>query len=917
MKIKSILKIRSIVYTVLLGLSLLLLGGAFLLLAFSVTAGVLAYTLIGVFFTLAVLFAGLLTSEVIKGERSRIQTRAQAKIVEKAVRAAEKGYFNVNIPVAEESEFSNLSTALTSLFETISDMDAEINKIIDISDLENIPCKANSEDFSGSWAATLEWINQLLDAVHMEYKKAGELKNRFLVNMSHEIRTPMNAIIGFSDIAAMKDQSEENRETFRKISMAAKNLLSIISNILDFAKIESGNLDLSESDFDLEALAADSFMAAYDKIGDKKVEMLLDIQPDVPCFLFGDKTRLSQIFKNLISNSAKYTTEGRIVLEVSLAPASEATKDPEKTYLKFRVHDTGIGMSEAQLKKLFIPFEQFLTKGSRQNMGTGLGLSLTRQLVLLMGGSIWVDSKPDVGTYVDVVIGFGPARSTATLQEIIGEYHVSAKKILIVDDDKYARKIMQELLAFVSLEASCASSGEEAIALTKESFLQDDPYDLIILDYMMEGKNGIETARDLSEYTQGKTKLLMVSAYTRLLVEKDIKDAGFDQVIEKPFFPSAFIKCLCDTMYAKTEQKKKDDFTPFFGAKILVCEDNEINQEVVAGLLDMIGIVPDIAANGREGIEFLDRQQYHMVFMDVLMPEMNGYEATEAIRNSDKPYKDIPIVAMTANVMQTEIDKCLQCGMNSHVGKPIEMETVYRELVSYLPPQTRKSPVKIQNQAKKEAPAPVKAAPPPAEKDAFQWPDKIEGIDIAQGVARFGGKTQKYFDSLIRFMSDLPDQFESFDDFIQPERHDEACKYIHMLKGVFGNMSITIMFEKTVALELLLKEGRLERETYDNWAQACYDIRKMVMDSMPEEKKEEALPPGSEDELIDLLGTLKTALENYASSDSECIIAKLKAKSWPMLDRAFFVTLYNLAEEFEYSDAAELAEQMMKRCRKQ
>lgn len=517
-------------------------------------------------------------------------------------------------------------------------------------------------------------------------RQANQLKSTFLANMSHEIRTPMNAIIGLSQLALMQGKPEEAADFFKKINDSANNLLSIINDILDFSKIEAEKMDFIEEPFCLEDTISNVFLVATERVEHKHVEVLLDMQPDVPTDLVGDKTRLWQVLKNIIDNAVKYTPEGHVMVEVQVE--SETT---ENITLRFNVRDTGVGMSPQQLNRLFTPFEQFHRDVSKK-AGTGLGLAITHRLVKMMGGTITAKSEQGVGTEFSILIPFARAENHTTLLETliaeVGDVSQAIGTILLVDDDECSLRIMSTILGNVGIQSVSTQDAASAMLLIKEREKQGKPFSVVIVDYMLGGDGeatGLDFARELGE-TTNNTRLLMVTAYLRrYITEEAIYEAGIRDIIEKPYIVSTFLKKICNILpEVSSKAGQQEERQSFSQARVLMCEDNELNQMIAQGVLEMYGIHPDIASNGKEGLALLEANPYDLVLMDVIMPVMDGLEATVAIRKSDKPYRDVPIVALTANVMTDDIEKYKSLGMNDHLEKPINVELFYRILKKYL-----------------------------------------------------------------------------------------------------------------------------------------------------------------------------------------------------------------------------------------
>ncbi len=523
---------------------------------------------------------------------------------------------------------------------------------------------------------------QMLENIAEQEKEANKIKSKFVANMSHEIRTPMNAVIGLTEIALMKNFDDEAHETFKKVNMSAKNLLSIINDVLDFSKIEAEKLELFEENFVLDETLSNAALVASPRIGEKSVEMLLDLDSNLPAVVNGDKTRLWQIFKNLLDNSAKFTNEGKIVLS---ACCTERERDDGKIEVKFVVEDTGMGMDEAQIAKIFSPFMQFHQNSANMSTGTGLGMVITKQLIELMGGTIDIKSATGVGTTTTIIIPFKASQSEAIVKDEFISDSLAKYRFLVADDNESARHIIENILKNIGCESVCVSSGEEAIEAILEADKNNKPFDIAIFDYKMGNMNGIETAEKLKTFNiSTDIKLLMVSAYSSQFIVNDIRTVGFHDIIEKPFSPSVFIQKLHAALEIKQQHTIINKNAKFVGASVLLVEDNYINQEVATSMLEMFGIEAEVASNGKEALDLLETKTFDLVFMDLFMPVMDGHEATKQIRNSDKPYHDIPIIAMTANVVNDEIELCLNEGMNGHVSKPIDFNNLSAQLNKWL-----------------------------------------------------------------------------------------------------------------------------------------------------------------------------------------------------------------------------------------
>ncbi len=639
-------------------------------------------------------------------------------------------------------------------------------------------------------------------------KEANQLKSRFLVNMSHEIRTPMNAIIGFSQLALNnKDQLPEPLEVFRKIHLSAQNLLSIINDILDFSKIEAQKLDLIEAEFNLEEVIANAIMVASQHIDNKQIEMLLDLRADVPYYLIGDKTRVWQILKNTLDNAVKYTEAGRVLVRVELL---EDESNDETVMICFTIQDTGMGMSDDQLSRLFVPFEQF-HNGVRNNVsGTGLGMSIIHQLLELMGGSIEVSSKERVGTTERICIPFKRSEKDDTLRSSTRTTDMGNTSVLIADDDECACQIMQNLVRMLSLEPVTVHSGADAVQLATERTRKGVPFKLIILDYMLGEENGIEVAREMRAAGVAPSRFLMVSAYARQLIATEVESVGINAVIEKPFMPSTFLNTVSSCMDIPVSTLVEPEYGTFPDARVLLVEDNLLNQEVAKGTLEGFGIFASVVANGQECLELLDREEFDLVFMDIKMPVMDGITATERIRGSRWPYKKVPIVAMTANVVKEEVEKCMIAGMDGYTAKPLDLDDIYGHLCRYLSKYYQK-----------------------AEKPSKDIPLHIDGFDIEGGVARFAGNKEAYFGALAKFADKVEEMVPPPESGLLAENEQETMRRLHKMKGAAGNLGADGLYESIARFEAKHREGEIDFTMYADIQKQAKALSLSVQSALP------------------------------------------------------------------------------------
>lgn len=624
---------------------------------------------------------------------------------------------------------------------------------------------------------------------------ATQAKSNFLATMSHEIRTPMNAVLGLTNILLKTELTYKQYDYLSKIDRSAFSLMGIINDILDFSKIEAGKIQLENIPFDLESLLDSLSNNIAMKAQEKGLEFALRIHPNVPLNLIGDPLRIGQILTNFCSNAVKFTNRGEVVITVS----TKSLED-DRVEIIFVVKDTGIGIDNIKINKLFSAFQQVDSSITRKFGGTGLGLAISRKLSDLMNGKIWVDSVEGEGSkfYFSVALG---VQNLQKRRKFIPSPDLRGMKVLVADDNESSRIILKEILTTFSFKVSTVSSGQDAIQKLRDH--SSDPFDLLLIDWKMPGLDGIETTEKINdEFSNHAPVIVMVTGFGKEDIAHKASEVGIQGFLTKPVSSSNIFNLIMKIFHKEgkiirenviTPQVSESDMSTVRGLKLLLVEDNEINQIVASEMLSEIDIFCDVASNGEIALKLLNESQpnnYAAVLMDIQMPVMDGFTATREIKKIDK-FKNLPIIAMTADAMVGVKEKCLEAGMVDYVSKPINPPELSSVLQKWLKPG-----------AKNNIEANISSL---NNNDLIKFPS-FKSIDIEEGLLRFSGKSKLYKELLLKFAESNMSSIEDIETAINSKNYEKATIICHSITGVSGNLGIKAIAVQASKLEKLLTE---------------------------------------------------------------------------------------------------------------